>query len=140
MTSHSSVSSPMSPRPIKVMKYRNRLLVVVVAVFIGAFAAAAPKLVRRKSNRETTTTLGTAVGMPGAPPTSAKGLQERIDDMERRLGEKPDDAGAAVLLADALLRQARATNDSRPANRASQVLKAILTEDPVQYDALRMLG
>jgi tetratricopeptide (TPR) repeat protein len=81
-----------------------------------------------------------AVGMPGAPPTSAAGLLQRISDMEGRLRAQPNDIGAAVLLSDALLRQARATNDGRPANRASDVLKAVLKEDPGQYDALRMQG
>jgi len=78
--------------------------------------------------------------MPGAPPTSADGLHRRIADTESRLREQPGDIGAAVLLADALLRQARATNDGRPASRAGEVLKAVLKEHPSQYDALRMLG
>jgi tetratricopeptide (TPR) repeat protein len=78
--------------------------------------------------------------MPGAPPTTTSGLLQRIDDMEARLRSQPDDTGAAVLLADALLRQARATNDGRPAGRASEVLNAVLKEHPGQYDVLRMLG
>jgi tetratricopeptide (TPR) repeat protein len=119
----------------------HRLVWVVVAVLIGAVAAAAPSLLRRNSVRKTAAApIGPAVGMPGAPPTSASGLQERITEMEERLHRRPDDAGAAVLLADALLRQARATNDARPTSRASAVLKSVLKEDPVQYDALRMLG
>jgi tetratricopeptide (TPR) repeat protein len=60
--------------------------------------------------------------------------------MESRLRAQPDDAAAAVLLADALLREARATNDPRPTSRAKEVLKAVLNEDPAQYDALRLLG
>ena len=78
--------------------------------------------------------------MPGGPPTTIDGLRERIGVMERRLQDQPRDIGAAVLLADALLRQARATNDGRPANRASQVLNTVLKEEPGQYDALRILG
>jgi tetratricopeptide (TPR) repeat protein len=78
--------------------------------------------------------------MPGGPPTSAAALQQRIGEMEGRLRNDPRDLGAAVLLSDALLRQARATNDARPANRASDVLKAVLKDEPGQYDALRMLG
>jgi tetratricopeptide (TPR) repeat protein len=78
--------------------------------------------------------------MPGAPPTTTSGLQQRIDEMDARLRAQPDDTGAAVLLADALLRQARATTDSRPAGRASEVLNAVLKEHPGHYDALRMLG
>ena len=108
---------------------------------VGALAAAVPRLIRQPwGPRESATALGPAIGMPGAPPTTTSGLQERISDMERRLRARPDDAAAAILLADALLRQARATSDGRPTNRASVVLNAVLTEDPLQDDALRMLG
>ena len=78
--------------------------------------------------------------MPGGPPTSLSGLQQRVAEMESRLQNQPNDLGAAVLLSDALLRLARATNDGRPANRASTVLSAVLKENPGQDDALRMLG
>jgi tetratricopeptide (TPR) repeat protein len=110
-------------------------------VIVGVLAAAAPRLISHASPRhEDPTSIGPSVGMPGAPATSASGLKERVSDMERRLRERPNDLAAAVLLSDALLRQARATVDARPANRASAVLKAVLKEDPGQYDALRMLG
>lgn len=119
----------------------SRTFLVGVAILIGVLGAVVPNLIRRKSAPHgLESRLGPAVGMPGGPPTTTVGLQERINNMEQRLREQPDDAAAAVLLADALLRQARATNDSRPTSRASQVLQAVLTEDPVQYDALRMLG
>jgi tetratricopeptide (TPR) repeat protein len=119
----------------------SRTFWLVAAVLIGVLAAVVPNLIRRKSaHREPEIRLGAAVGMPGAPPTTMAGLQERINDMERRLHEQPSDVAAAVLLADALLREARATNDPRPTSRASEVLQAVLTEDAVQYDALRMLG
>jgi len=81
-----------------------------------------------------------AIGMPGAPPTSADGLRERIDAMESRVAEHPDDTPSALLLADALLREARATTDGRPAGRAATVLHAVLKNEPNQYDALRLLG
>src|SRR5260370_8551346 len=84
--------------------------------------------------------IGPGVGMPGAPPTSSDGLRRRISDMESRLRAQPTDTGAAVLLSDALLRQARATNDGRPANRAGEVLQAVLKEHPGPYHALRILG
>jgi len=119
----------------------GQLLWVIAAVLVGSAAAAVPNLIRRSpAHRAAVTSIGPAVGMPGAPPTSTAGLQQRISDMEERLRQHPDDVTAAVLLADALLRQARATNDPRPTSRATEVLKAVLTEDPVQYDALRMLG
>src|SRR5262245_56977503 len=118
----------------------SQLFWVVVAGLIGVVAAALPHLVRHKLVEPTKINVGPAVGMPGAPPTSSSGLQERISDMERRLHEQPDDVGAAVLLADALLRKSRTTNYARPTSRASEILKTVLTEDPFQYDALRMLG
>ena len=68
------------------------------------------------------------------------GLRQRIGEMESRLREQPDDAAAAILLADALLRQARAATDGRAANRAGDVLGAVLKDNPGQYDALRLLG
>jgi tetratricopeptide (TPR) repeat protein len=60
--------------------------------------------------------------------------------MENRLRERPNDAGAAVLLAEALLREARVTSDGRRTARAGELLKAVLKESPGYYDALRMLG
>ena len=81
-----------------------------------------------------------AIGMPGAPATSADGLRQRIAEMESRLRDHPDDPGSAILLADALLRQARAATDGRAANRAGEVLAGVLKENPGQYDALRLLG
>jgi tetratricopeptide (TPR) repeat protein len=60
--------------------------------------------------------------------------------MEGRLRNHPADTAASVLLADALLRLARATADGRPANRAATVLSSALKDTPGHYDALRMLG
>src|SRR6185436_7554960 len=48
-------------------------------------------------------------GAPGAPSTTREGLTKRIAEMESRLAARPDDLGAAVLLADALIRQTRVT-------------------------------
>jgi tetratricopeptide (TPR) repeat protein len=78
--------------------------------------------------------------MPGAPTTTAEGLAQRISEMEQRLQERPQDNGAAVLLADALLRQARVTGDGRLPARAGNLLTAVLKDTPGHYDALRMLG
>jgi tetratricopeptide (TPR) repeat protein len=115
---------------------------IAVAILAATVAAVAPHVISRAKPSPTAEALsiGPAVGMPGAPATSTAGLLQRIDQMEARLRTQPDDTGAAVLLADALLRQARATNDGRPAGRASEVLNAALKEHPGQYDVLRMLG
>ena len=119
-----------------------RLRWVAVTILAATVAAVAPHVISRaKPSRDSeAVSIGPAVGMPGAPPTTTSGLVERIKEMEARLRARPDDTGAAVLLADALLRQARATNDGRPAGRASEVLNAALREHPGQYDLLRMLG
>jgi len=110
-------------------------------ILVGVVAAVVPHLCsRRAAPQDEPISIAPGVGMPGAPPTSADGLRRRIADTESRLREQPADIGAAVRLADALLRQARATNDGRPASRATEVLNAVLKEHPSQYDALRMLG
>jgi tetratricopeptide (TPR) repeat protein len=72
--------------------------------------------------------------------TSREGLERTIQDMERRLREHPDDAAAAVSFADALLRQARVSNNPGLALRAEEALKRVLKDDPATYDARRMLG
>jgi len=112
------------------------------AVAVGAIAAAAPRVIGRTTMRAKTepVRMAPAIGMPGAPPTSLAGLRERISAMESRVRESPRDTGAALLLADALLRQARATAEGRHANRAAEVLQSVLATDPGQYDALRLLG
>jgi tetratricopeptide (TPR) repeat protein len=115
---------------------------LAVTMLAATVAAVAPHVISRAkpSLDAEAVSIGPAVGMPGAPSTTTSGLLQRIDEMEARLRAQPDDTGAAVLLADALLRQARATNDGRPAGRASEVLSAALKEHPGQYDVLRMLG
>jgi len=114
---------------------------VALTIVAATAAAVVPHLISgARPRQEAPLSIGPTVGMPGAPPTTTSGLQQRIDEMDRRLRATPDDTGAAVLLADALLRQARATNDGRPAGRASEVLNAALKEHPGQYDVLRMLG
>jgi len=115
---------------------------IAAAVVVGGIAAAAPHLSGRTTTRAKADAMrmAPAIGMPGAPPTSMQGLRERIGAMESRLRDAPADVGASVLLADALLRHARATAEGRHANRAAEVLESVLTTDPGQYDALRLLG
>src|SRR5262249_40971892 len=101
----------------------NSIRVIAAAILIGVAAAVAPHLVPHATSRaEASINMAPGVGMPGGPPTSAAGLEQRVAEMETRLRDRPDDLAAAVLLSDALLRLARATNDGRPANRANTVL------------------
>ena len=119
----------------------KKIGVVIATIAVGAVAAVIPHLVGGGPVGERApVTMGPAVGMPGAPPTSSSGLSQRVSEMEVRLRAQPGDVAAAVLLADALLRQARAANNVRAAGRAGEVLKGVLDEDPGQYDALRLLG
>jgi tetratricopeptide (TPR) repeat protein len=92
----------------------------------------------RRSRRPFTT--APALGAAGAPSTTRDGLTGRIAEMESRLASHPDDLRAAVLLADALIRQTRVTGNAGLTVRAEQVLKTALREDPANYDALRMVG
>jgi tetratricopeptide (TPR) repeat protein len=114
---------------------------IVVSILVGMVAALVPHLKWRDPKAPTEAlSIAPPVGMPGAPQTSADGLRQRISDMEKRLRERPNDTGASVLLADALLRQSRVTSDGRLTARAGEVLKSVLRANPAHYDALRMLG
>jgi tetratricopeptide (TPR) repeat protein len=114
---------------------------IVLTIAVAAIAALAPYLKWRPTHVvDEPMSIAPALGMSGAPTTSVDGLRTRIADMENRLRERPHDAGAAVLLADALLRQARASADARSAGRAGELLKSVLKEHPGHYDALRLLG
>jgi tetratricopeptide (TPR) repeat protein len=117
------------------MKGRTALWLV-----LGAAAALAPYAGWRSTPESVEARMAPAIGMPGAPPTSPDGLRRRIVEMESVLKNRPGDAGAGLLLADALLRQARVTGDGRLANRAEDVLNAVLKEAPGHYDALRLLA
>ena len=58
-----------------------------------------------------------AAGTPGGAPTSRDGLTQTIAALERRLADEPGNGVAAARLADALLRQARATGNGGLASR-----------------------
>jgi tetratricopeptide (TPR) repeat protein len=60
--------------------------------------------------------------------------------MESRVAARPDDVAAAVILADALIRQTRVAGNAGLTQQAERVLKAALREDPKNYDVLRMQG
>jgi tetratricopeptide (TPR) repeat protein len=120
---------------------RTRLEWIVITIVVAAIAAVVPHVSWHATRNPTEPmSIAPAVGMPGAPTTSAEGLAQRIGEMEKRLQERPRDNGAAVLLADALLRQARVTGDGRLPARAGSLLTSVLKDTPGHYDALRMLG
>jgi tetratricopeptide (TPR) repeat protein len=80
-----------------------------------------------------------AAGTPGGAPTSRDGLSQTIAALERRVGDEPGNGVAAARLADALLRQARATGNGGLAIQAEAALRTAIAAAP-SYEAQRMLG
>jgi len=76
----------------------------------------------------------------GHVSTSRADLERTIATMRERIANAPDDAPAAVTLADALLRQTRVSGNAGLASEAERVLLAVLTRDGDRYDARRMLA
>lgn len=80
-----------------------------------------------------------AAGTSGGAPTSRDGLATTIAALERHLAADPADGAAAARLADALIRQARATGNAGLAVRAETALRTALASGR-SYEAQRMLG
>jgi tetratricopeptide (TPR) repeat protein len=80
------------------------------------------------------------VGTNAATVTSRENLARVIADMEARVRKQPLDRDAALLLADALLRQARIADQPVLIERAVQVVEPQARNDPDDYEARRMLG
>src|SRR3989442_13754289 len=120
---------------------RSRASNLIGTAIIGAVAAMVAMANWRDAHRDRDRdTIAAPIGTPGAPKTSRQELAQRVKDMDARLAAHPDDAGAAMLLADALLRQTRVVGNPGLGARAAQVLTQVLRVDPSNYDANRMLG
>jgi len=76
----------------------------------------------------------------GQVSTSRADLERTIATMRQRVATAPDDAPAAVTLADALLRQTRVSGNAGLAREAEAVLLGVLKHDGDRYDARRMLA
>src|SRR5215510_2156658 len=72
--------------------------------------------------------------------TSLAALYATVARMRARLARAPGDATAAVLLADALIRQTRVVGNAGLAIEAERVLQGALNDDPEHYQARRMLA
>jgi tetratricopeptide (TPR) repeat protein len=110
--------------------------VMVAAIFGMVFYAN----FRDAGRPEERFTIKPLLGSPGGQKTTREGLAARVAEMESRLAERPEDSGAAILLADALMRQARVLGNGGLVIRAEEALRAALEEDPGDYDARRMLA
>lgn len=108
------------------------IITAVVAIVVTAN-------IREGRRNERPSTVLPPLGAPGVT-TSREGLAQRIASMEARLRSRKDDVGAAVLLADALIRQSRVTGSGATTLRAEQVLADAYREAPGHYDVLRMQG
>ena len=80
------------------------------------------------------------VESPAAVTLSRDGLQRTIERQRTELRRNPVNARAAVGLADALLRQARVSGNAGLALEAERALKQVLHDEPLEYEARRMLG
>lgn len=109
------------------------IIAAVIAMVVSA------NLREGRSHGRPSTTLP-PLGAVGAPTTSSDGLAQRIADMDARLAKNADDVGAAVLLADALIRQSRVTGNAGSTERAARVLQRAEREAPEHYDVLHMQG
>lgn len=72
--------------------------------------------------------------------TGRDGLAATRTAMRARLATRPTDGEAAVRLADALLREARVSNNAGLAREAEAVVRRVLRDEPADYDARRMLA
>jgi tetratricopeptide (TPR) repeat protein len=72
--------------------------------------------------------------------TGRADLARRIVELRAAVTSRPEDAGAAVMLADALVRQTRISGNSGLAIEAETALRRVLADEPANYDANRQLG
>src|SRR5688572_12494703 len=107
-------------------------VLVCALVAAGAYARSA-----RPTRAHAATPL--AAGTPGGAPTTRQGLTQTIAALERHVADEPGNGVAAARLADALLRQARATGNGGLAIQAEGALRAAIAARP-SYEAQRMLG
>jgi tetratricopeptide (TPR) repeat protein len=113
---------------------------IVSGAIIAAVAAMVAVANRRDVRRSRAAfTRPASLGNRGAG-TGRADLEKRIVDLRAAVTKRPEDVGAAVMLADALIRQTRITGNTGLAVEAETALRHALTNDPANYDANRALG
>ena len=108
-------------------------LMIVVLALTAAGCAMQPAVAGARSSPVA------PLGSTYAPGTSGASLEQVVRDAEARLAQEPDDAGAALRLADAWLRQSRAHGRSSLAVKAERVLRPVLLREPDRMDGRRLL-
>jgi tetratricopeptide (TPR) repeat protein len=109
-------------------------------VSFAVIGAAGVVIARANKARAIETSRNSAPAARTERVTSRDGLEKTIQEMERRLRERPADSEAAEALADALMRRARITGNAGLPIRAEEVLRRVVREDPQSYGARRMMG
>ena len=108
-------------------------LVATVAVVVAVSGCGR----KTTDRREAATPLA---GAPGGTSTSRASLEDTVARMRARIARNPRDAAAAVLLADALVRQTRVVGNAGLAIEAERALQNALKADPDHYQVRRMLA
>ena len=110
-----------------IKKYAAYLLVIVVSAVIAWLAWPRPDLPASSP-------------LPIVMTTSRLGLDEAEADVRQRLTTNEADVRAGVRLAEILLRKARVDTDAGHAIEAERLLRNVLTHEPAEYSALKLLG
>lgn len=115
----------------------STIVPVAIIAAVAAMIAVANWRDLRRSRIASTRPM--TMGTRGAN-TGRDDLTRRIVELRAAVARRPDDAGAAVTLADALVRQMRITGNGGLAIEAETALRRVLADDPANYDANRQLG
>jgi tetratricopeptide (TPR) repeat protein len=81
-----------------------------------------------------------ASALPVIASTTRQDLAAAVEQLEKRLAERPDDGDAVVRLADTLIRIQRVDSDPAAVIKAEQRLRDFLARTPDHYEAQRALG
>jgi tetratricopeptide (TPR) repeat protein len=120
----------------KLLTPANLVCVVIIAAVAAMITVANWRDVRRSRVAYTRPALAGSRGVG----TSREHLTQRVADLRAQLAKHPQDVGLAIMLGDALLRQARTTGNAGLAIDAERLLKRTLDGDVANYDANRLLA
>jgi tetratricopeptide (TPR) repeat protein len=112
---------------------------VSVAIIVAVAAMVAIANVRDVRRGRAVYTRPELAGTRGAR-TSRDELDRRVSSLRTRLTQHPEDVGLAIMLSDALLRQARTTGNAGLTIEAERALEKALDGDVANYDANGLLA
>ena len=112
---------------------------IAVAIIVAVATMVAVANLRDMSRSRVAYTRPALAGTRGAG-TSTGDLHGRVIDLRQRLSREPRDVGVAIMLGDALVRQARTSGNGGLAIEAERALKKALDGDVANYDANSILA